>query len=102
MTPFITIEAQISKLYESKISAKAPLPTAETQRIIDILKISFDCLKEYFPIEYEEKLHQSLLFKFMQTTIKLIQKNYCGYLSNMEKRGLLEVKWFLPKLREVA
>ena len=57
MTPFMTIEAQVSKLYEAKISPNTPLPTSESQRIIDILKISFDCLKEYFPIEYEEKLH---------------------------------------------
>ena len=38
----------------------------------------------------------------MQTTIKLIQKNYCGYLANMEnKRGFTEIKWFLPRFREV-
>ena len=99
----MTIEAQISQLYDSKITTKTLCPTSETQRIIEVVKISFDCLKEFFPIEYEEKLHQSLLFKFLQATMKLIQKNYCGYLANMEnKRGLEEIKWFLPRLREVV
>ena len=38
----------------------------------------------------------------MQTTIKLIYKNYFGYLNKMEKRGIAELKWFLPRLREVT
>jgi len=63
------------------------------------VKISVDCLKEYFPIECEEKIHESYIFKFLQTTIKLIFKNYFGYLANMEKRGLAEIRWFLPKLK---
>lgn len=84
------------------MSPKTPVPTAASQRIIDVLRISFDCLREYFPLEYEEKLHQSLMVKFMQNTIKLIFKNYFGYLSNMEKRGLAEIAWFLPKFREVT
>ena len=33
--------------------------------------------------------------------MRLINKNYCGYLANMEKRGYMEIQWFLPKLREV-
>lgn len=42
-----------------------------------------DCLKEYFSIEKEEKLGESLVYKFLQTTIKLLHKNYFGYLANM-------------------
>lgn len=38
----------------------------------------------------------------MQTTVKLVSKNYFGYLANMEKRGIAEIKWFLPKFREVT
>lgn len=60
-----------------------------------------DCLKEYFPLDFEERVNESLIFKFLQTTIKLLYKNYFGYLANMEKRGIAEIKWFLPKLREI-
>lgn len=37
----------------------------------------------------------------MQNTVKIIYKNYFGYLVNMEKRGIAEVKWFLPKIKEI-
>ncbi len=29
-------------------------------------------------------------------------KNYFGYLANMEKRGISEIQWFLPKLKEIV
>lgn len=57
MTPFMMVEDKISQLYESKISTRTQVPTSETQRIVDILKISTDCLKEYFPIECEQKIN---------------------------------------------
>jgi DNA repair exonuclease SbcCD ATPase subunit len=40
MTPFMTIENQISQLYEAKTNPKAPVPTPESQRIVDIMRIS--------------------------------------------------------------
>ena len=43
-----------------------------------------------------------MIYKILQTTVKLIQKNYCGYLVNMENRGLAELKWFLPRFREIV
>jgi hypothetical protein len=43
------IEEKISQLYESRSTTRSQVPTAETQRIIDIVKITVDCLKEYFP-----------------------------------------------------
>jgi hypothetical protein len=82
------IEDKISQIYDSRISTRNQIPTAESQKIIEILKISVDCLKEYFPIENELRLVESPIFKFLQTTIKLIYKNYFGYLANMEKRGV--------------
>lgn len=57
MTPFMMIEEKISQLYESRISTRTQIPTTETQRIIDVVKISIECLKEYFPIEMEERLN---------------------------------------------
>lgn len=95
------IEDKISQIYDSRISTRSQIPTAESQKIIEILKISVDCLKEYFPIENELRLVESPIFKFLQTTIKLIYKNYFGYLANMEKRGVAQIKWFLPKLKEI-
>lgn len=34
------------------------------------------------------------------STVKVICKNYFGYLLNMESRGKAELRWFIPKFRE--
>ena len=101
MTPFLMIEEKVSKLYESKISTRPQVPTPESQRIIELVRIAVECLKEYFPLEQETQLGESVVVRMLQSSLKLLSKNYCGYLASMEKRGLAELKWFVPRLREL-
>lgn len=49
-------------------------------------------MEEYFP-EYQHQ--QGEVKTYLQNTIRMITRNYFGYLFNMESRGKAELKWFL-------
>jgi hypothetical protein len=34
--------------------------------------------------------------------MKIVSKNYFGYLFNVDARGKAELKWFVPKLKETV
>lgn len=38
----------------------------------------------------------------MNGSMKMVTKNYFGYLMNMEKRGKEELKYFLPALKKAV
>lgn len=108
MIPFLMIEERISQIYESRISTRPTVPTAESLRIVDIIKMAVECLKDYFPLDaflglkdYVSSVREYKVHELLLSCVKLLRKNYFGYLLNMDKRGLAELRWFTPKLREI-
>lgn len=66
-------------------------------RILEILEGSRKALEEYYP-DHE---HQRVKVKsYMSNCMRIISKNYFGYLFNMEARGHAELKWFLQQLKQ--
>jgi hypothetical protein len=57
------------------------VPCKETSKILEIFKLSLEELKIHF---YKDKI-----IKILEPTIKVIVKNYFGYLVSLGKRGLL-------------
>lgn len=57
------------------------IPCKETTKILDIIKLSLEELKVHFV--------KDKIVKMLEPTVKVIAKNYFGYLASLGKRGLL-------------
>jgi hypothetical protein len=75
------------------MTAQFQIPSKETTKILEIIKLSLEELKLHFTKEQ--------IVKMLEPTVKVIMKNYFGYLASLGKRGLLEIKEFLPKYKEL-
>ena len=87
------IEELVGKIYESRLKTRKQVPTSETMKIISIIQSSKDTIYIHF-VKNEVK-------GYLQPIMKMLIKNYFGYLLNLDARGKSQLKWFLSELKDI-